>query len=299
MHRLTRDQIVYSLDCNHEPVLEIDSGDRVTFETYDARTGTITSDTDLLEQPHPVGTNPATGPVRVRGAEAGDGLCVEIERIELAESGFLAVKKGEGLLAERASRYATRIVPIVDGVVHFGDLRFPANPMVGVLGTAPAGAGVSTSFAGPHGGNMDNKHIAEGARVYLPVAVDGALLGLGDVHGAMGDGEITFIGLEICGAVTVRVELLKGAGTQRPLIETADHWITTGEGDSLAAAARLAAGEMVDLLQARLGLSFEDAYMLMSAAVDVQICQCCEPGAFPVTTRAVVSKAIVPAAPTS
>ena len=293
-HRLGRDRIAYRFDKSLEPVLEIDPGDRVTFETFDARTGTIRSDEDLLDRPHPVGANPATGPVRVRGAEPGDGLCVEIETVELAESGFLAVKKGEGLLAERAGRYATRIVPVADGVARFGDLRFPVRPMVGVVGTAPAGEPVSTSFAGPHGGNMDNKHVGAGARVHLPVAVPGALLGLGDVHAAMGDGEITFIGLEICAEVTVRVELVKGAETKRPLIETAEHWITTGEGDSLAAAARLAAGEMVDLLQERLGLGFEDAYMLASAAVDVQICQCCEPGAFPVTTRAVVSKELVP-----
>jgi acetamidase/formamidase len=43
-----------------------------------------------------------------------------------------------------------------------------------------------------------------------------------------------------------------------------------------------------------MGLSFEEAYMLMSAAADVQICQCCEPGEFPVTTRAVLSKQIMP-----
>lgn len=293
-HRLGRDRIAYRFDKSLEPVLEIDPGDRVTFGTFDARTGTIRSDEDLLDRPHPVGANPATGPVCVRGAEPGDGLCVEIEAVELAESGFLAVKKGEGLLAERAGRYATRIVPVSDGVARFGDLRFPVRPMVGVVGTAPAGEPVSTSFAGPHGGNMDNKHVGAGARVHLPVAVPGALLGLGDVHAAMGDGEITFIGLEICAEVTVRVELVKGAETKRPLIETAEHWITTGEGDSLAAAARLAAGEMVDLMQQRLGLGFEDAYMLASAAVDVQICQCCEPGAFPVTTRAVVSKELVP-----
>ena len=230
----------------------------------------------------------------MRGAGPGDGLCVEIEHIELAEAGFLAVKKGEGLLAARAGSYATRIVPVAGGMARFGGLRFPVHPMVGVIGTAPAGEPVSTSFAGPHGGNMDNKHVGAGARVHLPVAVPGALLGLGDVHAAMGDGEITFIGLEICAEVTVRVELVRGAGTRRPLVETADHWITTGEGDSLAAAARLAAGEMVDLMQARLGLGFEDAYMLSSAVVDVQICQCCEPGAFPVTTRAVVSKQVVP-----
>lgn len=294
MHHISRDQVVYSLDRQHEPALEIDPGDRVAIETWDARSGTITSEADLLLRPHPVGSNPATGPILVRGAEPGDGLAVHIEAIDLAPSGFLAVKKGEGLLASRAGEFATRIVPIVDGVVHFGDLRFPAHPMVGVIGTAPGGDGVSTGYAGAHGGNMDNKHIGPGATVYLPVVVPGAGLGLGDVHGAMGDGEITFIGLEIQAVVTVRVELHKGAGIQRPLIETANHWVTTGDGESLAAAARLAAGEMVDLLQARLGLCFEDAYMLMSAAVDVQICQCCEPGEFPVTTRAVISKGILP-----
>ena len=49
-----------------------------------------------------------------------------------------------------------------------------------------------------------------------------------------------------------------------------------------------------ELMQQRLGLSFEEAYMLMAAVVDVQICQCCEPGAFPVTTRAVISKEVMP-----
>lgn len=294
MHTITRDHIVYSLDAAHDAVIEIDSGDSVCLETFDARSGTITSDTDLLTRPHPAGSNPATGPIHVRGAEPGDSLAIHIERIELAPSGFLAVKKGEGLLASRATEFATRIVPIVDGIVEFGDLRFPATPMVGVVGTAPAGEGISTSYAGAHGGNMDNKHIGAGATVYLPVSVPGAGLGIGDVHAAMGDGEITFIGLEIQAEVTIRVDLQKGVALRRPLIETPDYWVTTGDGDSLAAAARLAANEMVDLLQERLGLSFEDAYMLMSAAVDVQICQCCEPGEFPVTTRAVVSKGILP-----
>jgi len=141
---------------------------------------------------------------------------------------------------------------------------------------------------------MDNRYVGVGSRVYLPVRVPGALLALGDVHAAMGDGEITFIGLEICAEVTVKVDLLKGRKLKRPLIETDDAWVTTADGDDLAQAARLAAEEMVDLMQQRLGLSFEEAYMLMAAVVDVQICQCCEPGAFPVTTRAVISKEVMP-----
>ena len=294
-YHLSRDHIVYSLDRYHSPVLEIDSGDTVIFETWDARTGTVRADTDLLDHPHPDGTNPATGPVRVRGAEPGDALVVDIVDIKLAEAGFLAVKAGQGLLAHRADHYATRMVPVVDGVCHFSEtVRFPAQPMVGVVGTAPAGEGVSTGLAGPHGGNMDNRLLGPGSRAHLPVAVSGALLGLGDVHAAMGDGEITFIGLEICATVTARVEVLKGQALKRPIIETPEAWITTADADSLAAAARLAAEGMVELMQQRLGMSFEDAYMLSSAVVDVQICQCCEPGAFPVTARAVIGKNILP-----
>ena len=294
-HHIGREHIVYSLHKDHPPVLEIDPGDEVVLETYDARSGTIQKDEDLLERPHPVGSNPATGPVYVRGAEVGDGLCVEILRIKLAERGFLAVKAGEGLLGHMADNFATRIVEIRGDRVHFDErISFPTHPMIGVIGTAPAEEGVSTGFAGPHGGNMDNKFATEGSKVYLPVAHAGALLGIGDVHGAMGDGEITFIGLEICAEVQVKVDLIKGAAIHRPLIETADCWVTTGEHDDLAEAARMAAEEMVQLMQEKGGLTFEEAYMIMSGAVDVQICQCCEPGEFPVTTRAVIAKEVLP-----
>lgn len=290
-HRLSRQHLVYSLDKTHPPVLEIDSGDTVMLETYDARTGTIQRDEDLLDHPHPKGANPATGPILVRGAEPGDALCVEIQRIALAPQGFLAVKAGMGLLGQLASGFATRMVQIEGDQARFGEgLRFPLRPMVGVIGNAPAGEGVSTGLPGPHGGNMDNRYIAPGSKVHLPVNVAGALLGIGDVHGAMGDGEITFIGLEICAEVSARVELLKGRKLRRPLVETAEYWITTGDHPDPAQALRVAAEEMVRLMQERMGLSFAEAYMLMSAVVDVQICQCCGPGEFPVTTRAVISK---------
>lgn len=294
IHRLSREHIVYSFDKSHPPALEIDSGDVVEFETYDARTGTILRDEDSLEQMHPDGANPATGPILVRGAEPGDGLCVEILGIELAEQGFLGVKKGMGLLGHMATKFATKIVNISKGQVHFDErIRFPVNPMVGVISTTPAGEGIATGMPSPAGGNMDNRYITTGNRVYLPVQVDGALFGLGDVHGAMGDGEITYIGLEICAQVTVRIHLMKGAGIHRPLIETPELWVTTGEHEDLAQAARMAAEEMVILMQEKGGLNFEQAYMLMSGAVDVQICQCCEPGEFPTTTRAVVRKALL------
>ncbi len=287
MKLLSRDQIVYSCDKNSSPVLEVRPGDIIQVETHDARTGSIRTNEDLLDQPSPGGGNPATGPILVAGAEAGCGLAVEILSIDLADQGFLGVKAETGLLASQADRFVTRIVAIDDGEVVFDDhLRLPVRPMVGVIGTAPAGEGVPTTLPGPHGGNMDNRYIGPGATVYMPVQVPGGLLCLGDVHATMGDGEITMLGLEISATVTIRVAAAADP-VSRPWIETPDLWVTTGDDMDPAEALRIAAGEMARLLQRQLKVGFEEAYMLISARGDVQICQICSPGSYPVTTRAV------------
>jgi amidase len=288
MRTLSRDHIVYSLDKTHPPALELEPGETIRVETYDARTGTIRTSADLLDRPSPGGGNPATGPIWVKGAVPGDSLAVTILGIVLAGEGFVAVKARTGLLAHRADRFATRVAPIRDGRVIFSDrVRFPIRPMIGVIGTAPAGDGAATLLPGPHGGNMDNRYVAPRATVHLPVAVPGALLCLGDVHAAMGDGEITMLALEISAEVTVKVDLIKGVLVARPWIETPDAWVTTGDAVDAAEALRIAAEEMTEFLQRRLSLTFEEAYMLMSARGDVQICQICGPGTFPVTARAV------------
>lgn len=288
MQIATRDQIVYRFDKVHPPVLEIDSGETVRIETYDARTGTIQSNDDLLDHPHPIGVNPATGPITIRDSEPGDSLTVELQKIDLAPAGFLAVKKGVGLLGNLAEKYATRIVPIENDIVCFSQhIQFPVRPMVGVVGTAPAGDGIETAYPGPHGGNMDNHYLTTGAKIHLPVFVPGASLAMGDVHASMGDGEITMIGLEICAELTVRISLQKGVAISRPRIETANDWVTTGDAMDPSQALKIAAEEMVCLLQQKFQITFEEAYMLMSARADVQICQICDPGKFPVTTRAV------------
>jgi amidase len=84
----------------------------------------------------------------------------------------------------------------------FNELKIELNPMIGVIGVAPL-ENISNGEPGPHGGNMDNKLISEGTVLYLPVFVEGALFGLGDLHAAMGDGEVNVTGIEIGGKVTV------------------------------------------------------------------------------------------------
>ncbi len=291
MPKLTRDHITYSLDRTHPPALTIDSGATIVLETHDARTGTIRSDQDLLDKAHPLGANPATGPIFVRQAEPGDTLAVEILAITLADRCYVASKAHIGLLAQRAERFATRVMPIRAGMIHFNQhIRFPIRPMIGVIGVAPAGMGVNTGDVGRHGGNMDNRYVTTGATVYLPVFAPGALLGIGDLHASMGDSEITMVGVEVAAEVTVRVNLHKGTRTTRPWLENASEWITTGDDIDPGHACRIAAEEMTNLLQAKLGVSFDEAYMLMSACGDVQLCQMCEPNQGFTTARAVFPK---------
>ena len=142
----------------------------------------------------------------VEGAQTGDILKVEIIRIETADKGVMIDGPGEGVLKDIIKKPSTRIFEIGDGYVRFNDrLSFPVKPMIGVIGTAPAGKGIPTGTPGPHGGNMDCKKITEGATVYLPVNTEGALLAMGDLHAVMGDGEVGVCGVETAGRVTVKV----------------------------------------------------------------------------------------------
>ena len=291
MIRISREHIVYSFDGAQPPAATIDAGAEICFETWDARTGTVQSERDLLDRPHPKGPNPATGPVAIRGAAPGDALIVEILDISLGSLGYTGIRPGQGILGHLIGDYRTKIFQIHDGMVQFNDrIRFPIRPMVGVIGTAPAGGAVGNLHPGPHGGNMDHNDVRVGARVHLPVFVPDALLAIGDVHASMGDGEISITALEICGEVRVRVDLAKGAGIARPRIEFPDCWITTGDGPAVGDAIRVACAEMATLLQQDLGLSVEDAYMLLSIRGDVRVSQCCDPAAVAATARVVMPK---------
>jgi amidase len=286
MLRLTRDRVVYSLDKTHPAVATIDPGTEVLFETWDARTGSIRSERDLLDKPHPKGPNPATGPVLVRGAELGDSLVVHVLDIALANRGYTGTRPGQGVLGHLITEHRTKLFDVVDGMVVFNDrIRFPVRPMVGVIGTAPAGDGVATLHPGPHGGNMDHNDVRVGAQVHLPVFVPGAFLFIGDVHASMGDGEISITALEIPGEVRVRVDLVKGEAIRRPRIEFPDCWITTGDGPGIADAIRVAAEEMARLLMRRLALSADEAYMLLSLRGDARVSQCADPAMVAATAR--------------
>lgn len=283
-------QVIYTMSPHNAPAARCASGDVLCFETLDCFGGQITSPDQRLGGLDWDHINPATGPLWVEGAQPGDVLKVEILDIALADHGVMTDAPNEGVIGAVLTEESTRLLPIrEDRAILNEKLSFPIHPMIGVIGTAPADGAVPTGTPGPHGGNMDCKRIGIGSILYLPVAVEGALLAMGDLHAAMGDGEVVVCGVEIAGRVTVRVTALRNCPLPTPFLVTPDAFMTISSAPALHAAAADATLRMRDFLFRQVGLEEHDAGMVLSVAGDVRVCQMVDPQ---VTCRMEVPRAV-------
>ncbi|MDE3065298.1 MAG: acetamidase/formamidase family protein [Acidobacteriota bacterium] len=277
--RLGRDQHVWSFDAAAAPVLEVDPGTTLEIETWDCFTGQVQSESDTVEKIDLTRVNSATGPIGVRGARPGDTLSVSLVEIRPDERGSAMCIPEWGQLIDQVTSPTTRLFEVRDGVVRMNDaVSFPARPMFGVIGVSPEEGAISTFAAGRHGGNMDDHVNGPGAIVHLPVFQEGAQLAIGDMHAAMGDGEISGTGVEIGGTATIRVDVIAGVAARWPVTETADAFYTHGTavGD-ITEALFYACEEASRLLVDHWGFSPEDAFMFLSVAGDLGIAQFCHP----------------------
>ncbi|MCL2362247.1 MAG: acetamidase/formamidase family protein [Defluviitaleaceae bacterium] len=278
MQKVSKDKVVYTMSKANEPVLYADSGSQIVFETEDALHGQIKSAETGFEGLDWSRVNPATGPVYINGAEPGDILSIKIEKIDIADSGVVVCGEGMGTLGHILKGPAMKIMPIENGMAKFSDkISLPINKMVGVIGVAPKDGEISCGVPDYHGGNMDCKEIREGATVLLPVNIPGALLAMGDLHAVMADGEIGVSGLEVEGAVTVTVDVVKGKCLPLPMITNDYHVMTLASHEDLDIAVEIATANMMEYLTKEKGLTPHDATMLISLAGDVRICQVVDP----------------------
>ena len=307
-----------------EPVATVDPGEEVVFELRDARDRTLapgTANEALLTLPSLA--HPLTGPVEVRGAEPGDVLEVDILAYETDDNGWTGIWPGSGFLGDLFPDPFLAQWRIEDGVAlseQVPGVAVRAAVFAGVIGVAPsrklfdgalareraladAGAEVALpdrNLAAPpsaadglctfppreNGGNMDIRDLQAGSRLWLPVHVPGAMLSIGDLHFAQGDGEVCISAIETGGTATVRVGLRRDGWKpafpcwQAPARPGRACFATTGipiddEGNAadmnLNVATRRALVEMLHWLGAEHGLAREPAYVLMSAAVELRM----------------------------
>ncbi len=177
----------------------------------------------------------------------------------------------------------------------------PVRPHFGVIAVAPAECGLVDSIPPAYfGGNIDNWRMGKGTTVYLRVAVDGALLSVGDPHASQGDSELcgTAIECSLTGVFQVLLHKASDLAGQAfcdidyPLLETETEWVLHGfshpqylrefgerasseiyEKSSLDLAMRDAFRKTRRFLMSSQGLSEDEAISLMSVAVDFGITQ--------------------------
>jgi len=270
------------------PALEVEPGATVEFGISDASGGQLSrasraADVTALDFAR---VNPVTGPVFVRGAMPGDTLEVEVLKFAMSGWGWTAIIPGFGLLSEHFPAPWLKHWDLTPGArtARFAEgIEVPIAPFPGTIGVAPPEAGPH-SIIPPRawGGNLDIKHLTAGTKLYLPVAVEGALFSVGDTHAAQGDGEVCGTAIESPMQIALRFRVRRDLPLQRPAFETfgaapgdaanpAGSFVTTGVADDLMVASKQAVADMVDHLTRSANLSAEEAYALASVAVDLRV----------------------------
>lgn len=269
-------------------VLEIDSGDVIVYpDTWShflnrLQPGLQIEDIARLRRENPGrGPHSIVGPVGVRGAEAGDMVAIEFQRLVPVNWGATFVNPGDlgtGTLPDEFPSGQVRYLDLDVARMRadfLPGIGVPLGPFQGTFAVAPAAGGVVSSVPpGQHAGNIDLRDLTEGSVLYIPVWQPGARLYTGDSHAAQGDGEVTNQALESAmGEVRVRVVLHKHAGWAWPFAETAEHWIAMGIDADLDAAFRIATANTIEFLHRRAGLTPLDAYSLASIGVSFRVTQ--------------------------
>lgn len=277
-----------------KPTLTVHSGDTVTMQTLSTcgprerleRGGVKPADvppyTDAVykgvdAKDRGPGGHILTGPVAIEEAEPGDVLEVQIQKITI-DANFACNGFGlhRGFLPMEFPYSRSRIVPLDrDRMIgHFAPgIEIPLRPFFGSMGVAPAGGKIDSAPPFAHAGNLDNKELVAGTTLYIPVAAKGALFEAGDGHAAQGNGEVDITALETYLTGTFKFIVHKGKSLKWPRAETPESYISMGFSPDLKEATEHALRDMIDFLVETRGMKSDDAYMLSSVAVDLDITQ--------------------------
>jgi amidase len=266
----------------NKPVLTIAPGDSVHTTTVDA------GGTDEKGVTRVLGGNPETGPFYVETATPGDTLVVHLTRVRLnrdwAESddfvvpraldNDLAVKMKDGGKTVRWHLDTEHGVATPEKPAeHLKRYSVPLRPMLGCVAVAPgpAQAAPGTGDSGRYGGNMDFNEIVEGATVYLPVSVPGALLYVGDGHALQGDGELNGNALETSMDVEFAVDVIPGKRIPGPRVESATHLMAMGLDGSLDDAFRTATANMAQWLTDEYKLTPSEVAQVLGTSAEYKV----------------------------
>jgi acetamidase/formamidase len=251
-HEFPTDRVHFTWDVGNEPVLTIESGDTVVYETRDVTDNQITPDStaEAIAELDWSRVYPLAGPVRLEGAEPGDTLAIEILAVETRGWGYTLIIPGFGLLPDDFPDPYIRVFDLSNGEFAYlrDDIAIPIEPFFGTMGVCPAKE-QAVMPPGRFGGNMDTRELVRGTT--------------------------------LCRRIPAPQYLT--AGPLTPRVDRGGWYGTTGVGPDLYAAAQDAVRAMIDYLGEEQRLSREDAYVPSSLCVDLRISEVVDAGQYVVS----------------
>jgi len=269
------------------PVLHIFPGDTVNTRTMDAQ------GRDAHATRHGTGGDANTGPFYVEGALPGDTLVVHLLKVQVNKPVGRQGSRFNQHVVTQAYALATTYDPSFNGMWQqdpakmiatlppspgLPHLTIPLKPMLGCISVAPPGEEQDTGTdLGPYGGNMDYNDNVAGATLYFPVFHPGALLGMGDAHGAMGDGEVVGTGLETSADVTFSVDVIRGYSTPQVRAETRDYLISFGVSGSVPDSIQLATTQLAEWIKHDYHLTDSEVALFLGDVMQYDITELVDP----------------------
>ncbi|HEY4382259.1 MAG TPA: acetamidase/formamidase family protein [Acidobacteriaceae bacterium] len=265
----------------NKPALSIFPGDVVHTSTADA------GGVDAKGVRHRGGDS-NIGPFFVEGALPGDTLVVHLLKVRTNRSTAHQATRINAHAVTAAYLVSAQYDPTVDGdwtllpdrgiavpthpSEHMKNYSVPLKPMLGCISVAPAGdEQFRGGDLGPFGGNMDYNDNVEGTTLYFPVFHAGALLGMGDGHAAMGDGEVTGSALETSMDVDFSVEVIPGDSSGQVRAETKDYLIAFGVTGSVPDSIQVATSQLATWIKQKYKLSDSEVAILFASTLKYDI----------------------------
>lgn len=267
------------------PVLHIFPGDVVNTRTIDP----AGRDANVPRR----GGDANTGPFYVEGALPGDTLVVKILKLRTNKTTARQGSRFNQHAVTTAYAVAAKYDPSFNGewtldpdkgiaTLHASEglphLTVPMKAMLGCISVAPPGEEqYRATDLGAFGGNLDYNDNVQGTVLYFPVFHPGALLGFGDVHAAMGDGEVVGTGLETSADVSFTVDVIKGYATPQVRAETKDYLISFGVSGSVPESIQLATAQLADWIKKDYKLNDSEIALVFGDVLKYDIAELVDP----------------------
>jgi amidase len=266
----------HQLDPQASMVARVHPGSVFRCRTNDASGGQI-SETVVNADLVPALMFPVTGPIEVENVRAGDGVGIEIHSIVPLGDGHTWTRPGLGFAApvDFNVRRVSAMNPIIDWGVGPA-ISVPGNIHIGALGVLPEVVTAPRTL-GNYGGNLDFTGCRAGSTVWFTAALDGAGVFVGDVHAAMGDGEVCGTGIEVAADITLTAHHNPDWAPRIPTVVMGGRIWLIGVGDTFDEALAVGVEECVRAMADAQRMSVGDAYLAVGLLLEIKVCQMVNP----------------------